>query len=120
MSLWCITTTCFAQNDIHKKATDSFILHYNNNDFEMIYNSFSTTMQKSRPKNYFFSLFNKVKKEHGKLMFLEQTDYQENSQMKSRGQYYGHFETGKLQIKITANAKGEIIGLYILKDKIVL
>lgn len=119
MILWC-TTTSFAQNEIHKNATDSFIINYNNNDFEMIFNSFSTTMQNSRPKNYFCNLFAKVKKEYGKLLFLEQTDYQENSQMKSRGQYNGHFETGNLQIKITVNAKGKIIGLYILKDKIVL
>ena len=118
--LWFTITTSFAQNEIHKKVTDSFILNYNNNDFEMIFNSFSTKMQNSRPKNYFLNLFNRVKKEYGNLLFLELTDYQENSQMKSRGNYDGHFEVGNLQIKITVNQKGEIIGLYILKNKIVL
>ena len=118
--LWFTITTSFAQNEIHKKVTDSFILNFNNNDFELIFNSFSTKMQNSRPKNYFLNLFNRVKKEYGNLLFLELTDYQENSQMKSRGKYDGHFEAGKLQIKITVNQKGEIIGLYILKDKIAL
>lgn len=120
MILWFTTTTSFAQNEIHKKVTDSFILNYNNNDFELIFNSFSSKMQNSRPKNYFLNLFNRVKKEYGNLLFLELTDYQENNQMKSRGKYDGHFEAGNLQIKITVNQKGEIIGLYILKDKIVL
>lgn len=113
-------TVSSAQNEIHKKVTDSFILNYNNNDFEMIFNSFSTKMQNSRPKNYFLNLFNKVKSDYGNLLFLELTDYQENSQKKSRGKYDGHFEAGNLQIKITVDQKGEIIGLYILKDKILL
>ena len=97
-----------AQNEIHKKVTDSFILNYNNNDFEMIFNSFSTKMQNSRPKNYFLNLFNKVKSDYGNLLFLELTDYQENSQKKSRGKYDGHFETGNLQIKITVDQKGRL------------
>lgn len=118
--LWLNVTTSFAQNEIHKKVTDTFIQNYNNNNFDMIFNSFSTKMQNSRPKNYFHNFFNKVKNENGNLLFLELTDYQENSQKKSRGKYNGHFEAGNLQIKITVNQAGEIIGLYILKDKIVL
>jgi hypothetical protein len=77
-------------------------------------------MKNSRPKNYFLNLFKKVKKDYGNLLFIELTDYQENSQKKSRGIYNGHFESGNLQIKITVDSKEEIIGLYILKDKIVL
>ena len=38
MILWFTITTSFAQNEIHKKVTDSFILNYNNNDFDLIFN----------------------------------------------------------------------------------
>lgn len=118
--LWFNFTTSFAQNEVHKKVADSFMLNYNNNTIEMIFNSFSIKLQKSRPKNYFLDLFNRVRKDFGKLLFVEIIDYQENNQRESRGNYNGHFERGNLQIKLTIDQKGEIIGLYLLKNKIVL
>ena len=106
-----------AQNQMQQNAIKSFTVNYNNNDFEKIYASFSTRMKNARTKEQYFDFFSRVKKERGSLRSTELTNYQENNQ-KSRAQYLGNFEYGSGIVKISMNAQNEIIGLYILKEKL--
>lgn len=85
---------------------------FNNGDFEHIYQTFSPEMKKSRTKKHYFDFFTRVKKNRGNLLFLELTNYLEKSG-KTRGNYNGSFEFGNANVRITNNAQGEIIGLYI-------
>ncbi len=106
-----------AQNQMQQNAIKSFTVNYNNNDFEKIYDSFSTGMKKARTKKQYFDFFSRVKKEHGSLRSTELTNYLEHNQ-KSRAQYIGNFDYGSCIIKISLNAQNEIIGLYILKENL--
>lgn len=108
----------FAQNIKHNNAVNSFISNFNNIDYEGIYQSFSPKMQNARSKEHYFNFFSKVKKHSGSIILLELINYQENTQNKSRAEYIAAFENENLTIKITINADGKIIGLYILRDKI--
>lgn len=110
-----INAIAFAQNDLHKKVTDFFLKDFNNGDFEHIYQTFSPEMKKFRTKEYHLGFLERVKKKQGNLLFLELSDYLENSG-KTRGNYNGSFEFGNAFVRITNNAKGEIIGLYIKKN----
>jgi|GEM_PF-3122070 len=111
------TAASFAQLDMHKNAIDTFLVNYNNNDFEKIYQSFSTKMQHAHSRTYYFEFFSRVKKGSGSLLSTELLDYRENVQNKSQARYTGIFENGNCTIKITMNGQNKIIGLYILKDK---
>lgn len=111
------STTLSAQNEIHKNAVTNFSLNYNDNDFEKIYQSFSTKMKNARTKKQYFDFLTKVKSENGGLVSLQLINYLEVSKNKFRGKYNGNFENGNLTVKITVNADGQITGLYILKDK---
>lgn len=104
-----------AQNEQHKNAFGTFVNNFNNGDFEGIYKDFSVKMKKSRSKQYYFNVFNKVKKEHKSLQSFELLHYEENNQ-KSRAIYNANSQTGNLTIKFTINGD-EIIGLYLLKNK---
>lgn len=107
----------FAQNQMQKNAIESFSLHYNNNDFEQIYQSFSAKMKSVHSKKYYFDFFKNVKKSQGSLLSTELIDYRENNQKKSRAIYDGTFDYGNCTIKITMNQQSEVIGLYIIKNK---
>ena len=107
----------FAQNQMQKNAIESFSLHYNNNDFEQIYQSFSAKMKSVHSKKYYFDFFKNVKKSQGSLLSTELIDYRENNQKKSRAIYDGTFDYGSGTIKITMNQQSEVIGFYIIKNK---
>ena len=107
----------FAQNQMQKNAIESFSLHYNNNDFEQIYQSFSAKMKSVHSKKYYFDFFKNVKKSQGSLLSTELIDYRENNQKKSRAIYDGTFDYGSGTIKITMNQQSEVIGLYVIKNK---
>lgn len=108
-----------AQNEVHKKAVENFILQLNNNDFEGIYNSFSPTMQQSRTKTYFFNFFTKVKKQNGALLKMELLEYIENKVRTSRGTYDGNFETELSTVRITVDIRGKITGFYIKRKNLI-
>lgn len=110
----------FAQNEKHTKAVDTFILNFNNNNYEEIYQSFSPRMQSARTKQYYFNFFEKVKNTSGTILFLELLKYSENSHNKSKAEYNATLENENVTIKITIDAFGKIIGLYILRDKLLL
>ncbi len=107
-----------AQNEVHKKAVENFILQFNNSDFEGIYNSFSPRMQQSRTKTYFFNFFTNVKKHSGALLKMELLEYTENKVQTSRGTYDGNFETELSTVRITVDIRGKITGLYIKRKNI--
>jgi hypothetical protein len=107
----------FAQNQMQKDAIKSFSLHYNNNDFEQIYQSFSAKMKSVHSKKYYFDFFKNVKKSQGSLLFTELINYSENTQKNSRAIYDGTFEYGNCTIKITMTQQSEVIGFYIIKNK---
>ena len=77
-------------------------------------------MQKARSKEYYFKFFSKIKNNHGSLLLLQLLNYRENNHIKTQAEYDGSFQNGNLTLKITTNTNHEIIGLYILKDKILL
>lgn len=110
----------FTQNEKHIKAVDTFIMNFNNNNYEEIYQSFSPRMQSARTKQYYFNFFATVKKTSGAILFLELLKYSENSHNKSKGEYNGTLENENVTIKITVDAVGKIIGLYILRDKLLI
>jgi len=110
-----INAIAFAQNELHKKVADIFMKDFNNSDFEQIYQTFSPEMKELRTKEHHLAFLAKVKKSQGNLLFLELSDYLENSG-KTRGNYNGSFQFGNAFIRITNNPKGEIIGLYIKKN----
>lgn len=107
----------FAQNQMQQNAIKSFTIHYNNNDFEQIYQTFSSKMKSAHSKNHYFDFFKSVKKGSGSLLNTELIDYSENNQKKSRAIYDGTFEYGNCTIKITMNGQSEVIGFYIIKNK---
>ncbi len=108
-------TAVFAQNEVHKKAVDVFIMDFNNGDFEHIYQTFSPEMKNARTKKYYLDFFAKGKKSQGKILNLELVGYLEKSG-KTRGNYNGSFEFGNSFVRITTNAQGEITGFYIKKN----
>ena len=110
------TSLVCAQPQIHKNVVERFKTNLNDNDYEQIYQMFSWKMKKSKPKEFFFNIFNRVKNEYGNLQMLKLNNYVQRSD-KFRGVYDGSFDNGTLTVKITTNGSGEIIGLYILKDK---
>lgn len=110
-----IGTMALAQNEIHQKRVDTFIMDFNNGDFEHIYESFSPEMKKTRTKQHYFEFFTRVKTDSGKILSLELIKYL-NKSGKSRGHYNGSFEYGSASVQISVNAQGEIIGLYIKKN----
>ena len=110
----------WAQNENHNKTVDTFIMNFNNNNYEEIYQSFSPRMQNARTKQYYFNFFERVKKTSGALLFLELLTYSENSNNKSKAQYNATHENENTTIKITVDAAGKIIGLYILRDKLLM
>lgn len=111
---------CIAQSEIHKKVVNTFIQNFNNTDYQKIYDSFSPKMQKAESEDNYFNFFSKIKNNNGSILFLQLTNYRENNQNKSQAKYEAIFQNGNLIIKITTNKNQEIIGLYILKDKILL
>ena len=110
----------FAQNEKHIKAVDTFILNFNSNKYEEIYQSFSPRMQSARTKQYYFDFFARVKNISGAILFLELIKYSEKTHNRSKGEYNGTLENENVTIKITVDAVGKIIGLYILRDKLLL
>lgn len=113
--LLLIGTATIAQNSVHKRVTDTFIIDFNNGDLEQIYQTFSPEMKKARTKKYYFDFLKKIKSGNGKLLQLELNKYSEKSG-KSRGSYNGRFEYRNCDVRISTNAKGEIVGLYIMKQ----
>ena len=105
--------TAYAQNEIHKKAVEKFILQFNNNDFDGIYDSFSPMMQQSRTKSYFLDFFSNIKKRNGNLLKMELLNYKENKVHTARGIYDGNFETELATVQITVDVRGKITGFYI-------
>ncbi|MFK7000278.1 DUF3887 domain-containing protein [Flavobacterium oreochromis] len=112
--------TVFSQNQIHKSITNTFIQNFNNSDFGKIIQTFSEKMRNSKSKEYFLNFFSRVKKENGSILNLELLKYNENTEKKSQATYNGILEKGEVTIKITTDIDGQIIGLYILKNKIYL
>lgn len=110
----------FAQNEKHIKVVDTFIMNFNGNNYEEIYQSFSPRMQSARTKQYYFNFFAKVKNTSGAILFLELLKYSENSHNKSRAEYNATLENENVTIKITVDTVGKIIGLYILRNKLLL
>lgn len=106
-----------AQNQMQKNAIESFIIDYNNNNFEKIFQSFSSKMQNARSKKYYFDFFSRIKKDRGSLLSTELGNYSESKQ-KSKAQYIGNFQYGSCIIKISMNNQNEIIGLYIVKENL--
>lgn len=114
--MFVLLSACsFAQNEIHQKTVDVFIMDFNSGDFEHIYQTFSPEMKKARTKKYYLDFFSKGKKSQGKILNLELVGYLEKSG-KTRGNYNGSFESGHSFVRITTNAQGEITGFYIKKN----
>ena len=111
--------TVSSQNEIHKKAVENFIIQFNNNDFEGIYQSFSPSMQKSRTKKHFFDFLSRVKRNSGALLKLELLEYIENKVKTARGTYDGNFETAFATVRITVDIRGKITGLYIKRKDLI-
>ncbi|WP_298155631.1 DUF3887 domain-containing protein [Flavobacterium sp.] len=110
----------FSQSTVHKNAVDVFLLRYNENDFNGIYESFSTKMREAHTKEYYLSFFSRVKQEYGRLTLLELLQYKETASHKTRGEYNGNFESGNLTVRISTDSENRIIGLYFLKGDIFL
>lgn len=108
-----------AQSEIHKNVVDTFIIDFNNNNFEKIFQSFSPKMQKAHSKKYYLTFLSKLKKEDGNLLILEILEYQENEPKQSRATYDGNFENDILTVKISIDKQNKISGLYFKKKNLI-
>ena len=104
-----------AQNKTHTVVVDRFVSDFNNSEYENIYRSFSVKMQNSRPKKYFFDIFSIVKNRDGKILSLDLLDYRENSKETTHAKYNAGCETGNIDLKITIDKQGQIVGLFLKK-----
>ena len=110
------TNASLGQNETHQKVVNTFIMDFNSNNYDKIYQSFSPKLQKARTKKYFFDLFKRVQSENGTIQNLDLITYRENSKKTSQGKYNAIMETGTLSMEITVNHEGIITGIYIRKN----
>lgn len=110
---WSACTS--AQTHTHQNAVNHFIRQFNNGQFEQIYESYAPSFQKARSRKYHLDFLKMVKKQEGRINTLDLYDYRTISNTKFQGHYTGLFEFGTATVRITTNARGEIVGLYIKK-----
>lgn len=110
---WAACTS--AQTHNHQNAVNQFIRQFNNGQFEEIYESYAPSFQKARSRKFHLDFLKMVMKHEGRINTLNLYDYRELSTTKFQGDYTGLFEFGTATVRITTNARGEIVGLYIRK-----
>lgn len=105
-----------AQNKIHQKTIDTFILNFNENNFEGIFNQYSIGMQnyvlkKRNSKTKFFEM---VKSHSGNINSLQliETKILSNS---THYKFNGFFDNEILNVELYIDKQGIITGLYIRK-----
>jgi murein DD-endopeptidase MepM/ murein hydrolase activator NlpD len=97
-----------AENPAYKTIADKFEHYYNQENFDSLFNLFSTDMQKALPADKTKDFLSRLKTQVGNIKQKEFTRYEA-----SYGSYKTIFERGLFAINISVDRENKINGLFV-------
>ena len=98
-----------AQSDSHKLVVQSFQLNYNEENYDLIFESFSQEMKQALPLENTRQFLNNLKNQAGKIEKLEFVTFQQGTY----AVYKTKFERALIAINISLNDQNKINGFFI-------